>query len=291
MPALILLLTASEFVPDTRLLFLVNLATVIAVVAFAVGVVVVLQRRSYERRLEQQKLAAMGIATARILHQIKNPLQTIVLHADLLQEQSVVADPRARQEVSDAIVGEAQRLTAMLAELAAYASGSSRQLALEPYPLHALVQELVQRESRDDSLRVESGPMEPAVVMADPYYLQQAVDNLVSNARDAMEGRADPRLFLRLERRGTAAELTIADNGTGIATDRLSTIFTPFLSAKTKGMGLGLAICKEIVEAHGGRVEAQSDVGVGTQFRIYLPLVPEGAESTNVSSRVGGAVE
>jgi two-component system, NtrC family, C4-dicarboxylate transport sensor histidine kinase DctB len=271
-PALTFSLAAGEFVPDARLLFLVNLATVIAVVVFAVGVVVVLQRRSYERRLEQQKLAAMGIATARILHQVKNPLQTIVLHADLLQDEQIVGDPASRRDVSDAIVGEAQRLTAMLAELATYASGSSRQLALSPYPLHEMIQELAQREGRDESLRVEIQRLDEVVVHADPYYLHQAIDNLVSNARDAMADRPERRLSFRLEKRGAVAELTVADTGSGISPERLATIFTPFLSAKTKGMGLGLAICKEIVEAHGGRVEAQSQEGVGTQFRVYLPL-------------------
>jgi signal transduction histidine kinase len=270
-------MAAVDFLPDARLLFVVNLATVIAVVVFAVGIVVVLQRRAYERRLEQQKLAAMGIATARILHQIKNPLQTVVLHADLLQDERITDDAVGRREIADAIVGESQRLTDMLTELATYASGSTRQLVLEDYPLHEMITRLVERESRDGAVRVEVSRLDEAVVMADPYYLGQAIDNLISNARDAMAERDSPRLIFALARRGSAAELTVADTGTGIPPDRLSSIFTPFLSAKTKGMGLGLAICKEIVEAHGGRVEAQSQEGVGTQFRIFLPLAPVGS--------------
>ncbi len=273
MPALTLSLAAVEFQPDARLLFIVNLATVLAVVAFAVAIVVLLQRRAYERRLEQQKLAAMGVATARILHQIKNPLQTVVLHADLLQDERITSDSTARREVAEAIVGEAHRLTQMLGELATYASGSNRQLALEEYPVHEMVHELARREARAEDLDVVVEQVDEALVLADPYYLQQAIDNLISNARDAMASRPGPRLTLRLERRGSAAEITVADNGTGISPERLRSIFTPFLSAKTKGMGLGLAIAKEIVEAHGGRLEAQSQEGIGTQFRIYLPLV------------------
>jgi signal transduction histidine kinase len=275
-PAPTLSLAAVEFVPDARLLFVVNLVTVVAVVIFAVAIVVVLQRRAYQRRLEQQKLAAMGIATARILHQIKNPLQTVVLHADLLQDERITEDPTARREVADAIVGEAQRLTQMLSELAAYASGSNRQLALEQYPIHEMVREIARREARDERLEVVVERVDEAIVLADAYYLEQAIDNLISNARDAMDGREAPRLSLRLERRGAAVEITVGDNGTGIPVERLASIFTPFLSAKTRGMGLGLAIAKEIVEAHGGRLEAQSQEGVGTQFRIYLPLVAAG---------------
>jgi signal transduction histidine kinase len=284
---LALALALREAAPDIRLLFLLNLVTVLAVVGFAAGVVLVLQRRSYQRRAEGEKLAAMGTATARILHQIKNPLQTILLHAELLQDEQVVADGRARGEVCGAIVGEAQRLTAMLAELSVYASGASRELTLEPYPLNELVREVVRQEGREERVKIVADRLDETVVFADPYYLRQALDNLVSNAREAMEDAAESRITFRLERRGSAAELTVADNGPGIAADRLETLFVPFHSAKSKGMGLGLAICREIVEGHGGRVEVQSVVGEGTQFRIYLPLAPLTAESRPVTAGGG----
>jgi signal transduction histidine kinase len=285
--ALIFAAVLGELVPDARLLFYVNLITVGVVVVFAAGIIFVLQRRSFERRVEQQKLAAMGVATARILHQIKNPLQTVVLHADLLQDERMLSDPTSRRDITTAIVAEAHRLTDMLAELATYASGSNRQLSLVNLPLHQLVREVAQRERRDQSIEVEAAEIEEAYVLADAYYLSQAIDNLVSNAREAMEGVPSPQLTLRLQLRGTAAELMIADNGSGISPERLSSIFTPFLSAKTNGMGLGLAICKEIVEAHGGRIEVQSAEGQGTQFRIYLPLVAEGSHDLPVLSERG----
>jgi two-component system, NtrC family, sensor histidine kinase HydH len=276
-----------EIVPDARLLFYVNLITVGVVVVFAAGVIFVLQRRSYERRIEQQKLAAMGVATARILHQIKNPLQTVVLHADLLQDDMLLSDPSSRRDITTAIVAEAHRLTDMLAELATYASGSNRQLALVNLPLHELVRDLAQRERRDGSLTVDAEEVEEAHVLADVYYLSQAIDNLVANAREAMAGVSSPLLTLRLQLRGTAAELMVADNGSGIPPDRLPSIFTPFLSAKTHGMGLGLAICKEIVEAHGGRIEVQSVLGKGTQFRVFLPLAADGSHDLPVPSETG----
>jgi signal transduction histidine kinase len=285
--ALIFAAVRGELVPDARLLFYVNLITVGVVVVFAAGVIFVLQRRNFERRVEQQKLAAMGVATARILHQIKNPLQTVVLHADLLQDERLLDDPASRHDITTAIVAEAHRLTDMLAELATYASGSNRQLSLVNLPLHQLVREVAQRERRDQSMEVEATEIEEAHVLADTYFLSQAIDNLVSNAREAMQGVPSPQLTLRLQLRGTAAELMIADNGSGISPDRLSSIFTPFLSAKTNGMGLGLAICKEIVEAHGGRIEVQSAEGKGTQFRIYLPLVTDGSHDLPVVSERG----
>jgi signal transduction histidine kinase len=110
--------------PDNRLLFVVSVVVVASVVVFTAGVIFTLLRRSDRRRAEEEKLAAMGTATARILHQIKNPLQTIVLHSDLLQNEKMVADPVHRRDVAEAIIGESQRLVAMLEELSVYATGS-----------------------------------------------------------------------------------------------------------------------------------------------------------------------
>jgi signal transduction histidine kinase len=252
---------------------------VASVVVFTAGVIFTLLRRSDRRRAEEEKLAAMGTATARILHQIKNPLQTIVLHADLLQNEKMVADPAHRREVADAIIGESQRLVDMLGELSVYASGAQRAVNRQPVALDALVRQVTAHETRESEgsgMRVDDTRLSPAVVLADAYYLRQAVDNLVRNAREAMEGRRDGRLEVSLERDGTHAVVRIADNGPGIAPDKLERVFEPFVSTKGKGMGLGLAICREIVEAHAGRLEVESAEGQGTCFTMRLPLYGDG---------------
>lgn len=261
---------------DTRLLFVVSVVVIASVVIFTAGVIFTLLRRSDRRRAEEEKLAAMGTATARILHQIKNPLQTIVLHADLLQNERMVADATQRREVADAIIGESQRLVDMLGELSVYASGAQRDLNRQPVALDDLVRQVTARESGGTGMRVDASRLSTAVVLADAYYLRQAVDNLVRNAREAMEGQGDARLAVSVERDGTSAVVRIADNGPGIAPEKLDRIFQPFLSTKTKGMGLGLAICREIVEAHAGRLEVDSQVGEGTTFTMRVPLYGDG---------------
>ena len=273
---------APQAVPDNRLLFVVSVVVVASVVMFTAGVIMILLRRSDLRRAEEEKLAAMGTATARILHQIKNPLQTIVLHADLLQNDRMVADPQHRREVADAIVGESQRLVAMLEELSVYASGAQRALNRQPVAIDDLVRQVAAHEAREaegTGMRVEPAPLERAVVLADAYYLRQAVDNLVRNAREAMAGQEGARLAVSVERDGGQAVVRIADNGPGIAPDRLERIFQPFVSTKGKGMGLGLAICREIVEAHGGRLEVDSVPGQGTTFTLRLPLYGNGVSA------------
>jgi signal transduction histidine kinase len=275
------LLVVPPAVPDNRLLFVVSAVVVASVVVFTAGVIVTLLRRSDRRRAEEEKLAAMGTATARILHQIKNPLQTIVLHADILRDDRMVGDAVQRREVSDAIVGESQRLVAMLEELSVYAAGARRGLDPVPVGLHDLVRQVAGHEEREadgSGIAVRVRALEPAVVAADAYYLRQALENLVRNAREAMAGQPDARLTLSLVREGPFAVVRVADNGPGIPPDRLDRIFEPFVSTKGKGMGLGLAICKEIVESHGGRLEVESAEGEGTTFTLRLPLSAEPAE-------------
>jgi signal transduction histidine kinase len=280
--------------PDTRLFFAVSVLVVVSVVAFTAAVIVALLRRSYQRRVEEEKLAAIGIATARILHQIKNPLQTIVLHADLLMEPGVVADPTARREVSEAIVSESQRLVAMLDELSVYASGARRQLNRQPVGLHDLVRQVARtemREAAETGLAVDCGAVGEAVVYADAYYLTQVFENLARNAREAMEAQDERRLWFRVECVGSLAAARVSDNGPGIAADKVSSVFQPFVSTKGKGMGLGLAICKEIVEGHGGTLEVQSRPGEGTTFSVLLPLYGEGGVEPPSTPAVNAAGE
>lgn len=264
---------------DFQLVYGLSVVVVVLVVAFAVAVILTLLRRGDRRRVEEEKLAAIGTATARILHQIKNPLQTIVLHADILQDEHIVSEPHQRREVCEAIVSESERLVDMLDELSVYASGAQRTLNRRPVRLDDLVRQVADVETREalgTGLVVEAADMAEATVYGDAYYLRQVFDNLVRNAREAMHGQDDPpRLRVSVGRQSGNAEVRITDNGPGIAPESLPTIFQPFVSTKGKGMGLGLAICREIVEGHGGRMEVESTVGRGTTFTVLLPLYTE----------------
>lgn len=265
--------------PDNRLLFVVSVVVVASVVLFTAGVIFTLLRRSDRRRAEEEKLAAMGTATARILHQIKNPLQTIVLHSDLLQNEKVVADPVHRRDVAEAIIGESQRLVAMLDELSVYASGARRALNRQPVFVDDLVRQITRQESRETTMEIDAGGLEQAVVFADAYYLRQVVENLVRNAREAMAEQKDAHLRVTVERDAGQAVVRVCDNGPGIPADKLPFVFQPFHSTKGKGMGLGLAICREIVEAHAGRIEVESPAGQGATFTVRLPLYGDGVSA------------
>jgi signal transduction histidine kinase len=258
--------------PDTRIMFAVSVVVVVSVVVFTAAVVVTLLRRSDRRRAEEEKVAAIGAAAARILHQIKNPLQSVVLNADILQDSRMVADEASRREVCGAIVGESQRLVDMLDELSAYVSGAPRKLARAPMRLDLLLTQLVRQERRDDGPELTLQVAGPATVAGDPCYLSQVFENLIRNAREAMEGRAGGRIAITLALAGGVVEVRVSDNGPGIAPEAAEGLFQPFVSSKGKGMGLGLAICREIVEGHGGRLELDPTAGSGAVFVARLPL-------------------
>ncbi len=113
------------------------------------------------------------------------------------------------------------------------------------------------------------------MVSGDPYFLRQALENVLRNAREALaqeENGRPGRIEVTLRRRAADAVIEVRDNGPGIDSSRLKLIFEPFVTSKSKGMGLGLPICREIVESHGGRVEVRSRPGAGTTVSLILPL-------------------
>ena len=265
--------------PELWVLIGVFAVVLVSVSVFGAAVIVTLARQSDRRRAEEEKLAAIGTAAERILHQIDDPVRTIHLRAGILRDERIVSDALQRRAVCGNLVGESQRLVAMLEELSQYAA--RRALARRPVRLDALVREVARREELEGSgtgLRVDASEVGEAVVLADAYALGQVLDNLVRNAREAMAEQPGPRLLrLTVSRSGGNAEVRVADNGPGIAPENLALIFEPFRSTRGKGMGLGLAICRDIVERHGGRLDVESTPGRGATFVVSLPLHTEAA--------------
>ena len=110
-------------------------------------------------------------------------------------------------------------------------------------------------------------------VIGDPVQIQQVIINLVRNGIDAIResGRTDGRIGIELANEGKSVEIAISDNGAGIAPDRVDTIFEPLSTTKIDGLGLGLSICKMIVQAHGGRIRVSRTSPQGTEVRFTLP--------------------
>ncbi|MGZ5561576.1 MAG: sensor histidine kinase, partial [Halobacteriota archaeon] len=104
----------------------------------------------------------------------------------------------------------------------------------------------------------------------DPFLMQRALTNIIGNALQAMPDGGS--LSIMTKKDGQSASITIADTGTGIPPENISKLFEPLFTTKSRGVGLGLAIVKSVIEAHGGTITVESNVGRGSRFCIALPL-------------------
>lgn len=254
--------------------------------------VLVRRARAAERQARaNERMAEIGAMTSGLTHEIKNPLSTIGLNAQLLAEglSEIPTDQPCEPEVRarmirrvDGLRREVERLRGILQDFLSYA-GEVR-VSPTPTDVAQLVGELAdffapQAAQQRVQLRVDT-PSEPLVAMVDAPMLKQAMLNLMLNALQAF-GPPDPaaakprELILRVHRHDGAPgrseiSLHVIDTGPGIPSEKLDKIFQPYYTTKAGGSGLGLAITRRIVEAHDGRIEVVSQMGQGTDFVITL---------------------
>jgi signal transduction histidine kinase len=223
-----------------------------------------------------------------LAHEVKNPLSTVAINLALLEEdwtrsahgrnpKDPELTPREQRSLRrlKTLQREVERLEHIVEEFLHYARGGEINRA--PADLAALVRELldfVEPEDESQGIRHHVDlAMGLPLAMLDESAFRQAVLNLLVNARQAMEG--DGELLVRLARNGNWAELTITDTGTGMRPDQVERCFDEYWSDKKGGSGLGLAHARRVIEEHGGSISVVSEVGRGTSFTIYLPLIVE----------------
>ncbi len=241
--------------------------------------------RAAERRaVEAQQLAELGTMSSGLAHEIKNPLSTVVLNAQLLREDILDAPLEAEQSASmvrrvDALVRETDRLRDILTDFLQYAG--RMKVDRERIDLREVAVDLVDflhAQAAQSGIRLLlSPPPERAVtVEADRGLLKQAALNLMLNAMQAMGSapRTDGgqhELMLRIEDGSGRARLHVIDTGPGIPADRIDGIFLPYVTTKTGGTGLGLPVARRIAREHGGDIRVHSEPGRGSDFTIELP--------------------
>lgn len=233
----------------------------------------VTEKRRLENILAQsEKLAAVGQLAAGIAHEINNPLTAIIANAQLLQ-RDLSEDSDLRESV-DLIARAGARATQVVRNLLDFA----RRDQFEPQ--HIDVNEnirqalaLVQHELRAREIILEFQPGERLpLVLASRDHLLGVWLNLLVNAIDAIEREGLIRVTTFVE--AGQLRVTIADNGKGIAPEKLLRIFEPFYTTKAsgRGTGLGLTVCQRIIKQHGGTIEVESVPGMGSQFSVSLPI-------------------
>lgn len=190
---------------------------------------------------------------AGLAHKIRNPLNAVRLHMEILKRRADVADPVARRSLV-AMETEVARISAILTDLgdlgrAAFARYERVNLA----EVVDSVLEAVELTAEDHGIEISCDRTEPAWVEGDPSQLRRVVCHLVMNAIESVERQGWVRIGL--ETRDGVARLIVNDSGPGLDPEMIDKMFEPFYTTKSGGTGLGLAVCRAIVEGHGGRIE------------------------------------
>ncbi len=251
-------------------------------------------RTAHEHVLHVEKMACIGKLAAVVAHEINNPLSAILTYAKLLRRW-LESDPNQferRGEVEqtlDLIAGESRRCGDLVKNLLTFSRTAPVNLA--PTDLNAVVRQslrLVQHEA--ELLGVQQQlDLDDAVprIHCDAGQIEQVVLALLMNAVDALPRGGN--LWLSTRAADNEVLLQVRDDGTGIAPDLLPRIFEPFLTTKEtgKGVGLGLAISRGIVENHGGTIEVASELGRGTTFTVRLPAEAKATASEGLCAMAG----
>lgn len=243
--------------------------------------------------LQAQRDAAWGEVARRLAHEIKNPLTPIQLSAERLRRRLLPTMKPADAEILDrathTIVQQVETMQQMVNAFSEYARAP--EMRITRFSLNQLVTDVADLyRSQDPRAAIHLALDEKLeAIEADRGRVRQILNNLVTNALEALDGVGTPTLEIttRLESGGDAAYavVTVCDNGPGFQRELLGRVFDPYVTSKPKGTGLGLAIVKKIVEEHGGRIDADNRSEGGARVRVVLPV----KDSTR--SATGGARE
>jgi len=230
--------------------------------------------RGLEAEVEQrERLSALGNLAAAVAHEVRNPLNAISVGLQRLREE--FRPPANQAEYArfvDLMQGEVKRLNGIVEESLSLA----RPISLKPEPVRVgeLLQEvaaLLQADADARGVRLSLAvPRDLPAARLDRDSVRQVVLNLILNGLEAMPGGGT--LSVSASALRDSLILTVEDTGDGIPADLLPRIFEPYVTTKTRGMGLGLPIARRIVEAHGGRIEVGTEPGHGSRFTIALPV-------------------
>lgn len=218
------------------------------------------------------RLSSLGVLSASIAHEIRNQLSSVVSSAEMIR---FVQDGEEKEEYAEVVVQQIERINKTINSMLNFAKG--RKDSLEPHALHQIVAEAVQltqpRILSEDVIITVDIPESLPLILADRQQICQVIVNLIINATQALMKHG--QIVVTADHEGHYLALQISDNGIGIPEDLKKSLFEPFITTRKEsgGIGLGLYISKEIIEAHGGHILVQSHPGEGACFTIQLPVI------------------
>jgi signal transduction histidine kinase len=224
-----------------------------------------------------QRIVTVGALTATVAHEINSPIAAVASNAAACLSWLRRHEPNIEEAVNaaEAALGEVERVRAVIERTRSYLGRSARRD--QPVDFKSIVRTvflLAEREAQSQSV-VMSMTVEQDItqLVGDPIQIQQLLLNLIMNGIQAMSEVVDKKsLNVKVALEGRSVRVNVSDVGHGIETERLKQIFEPFHSTKDNGMGLGLSICRSIVDAHGGRLWVDRSDTAGTVFSFTIPL-------------------
>ena len=226
-----------------------------------------------------ERLAAIGQMAAMVGHDLRSPLQAI-LNTIYLEKKQVDSlegclapseGPTAQQLHAglDKIDEHVAYMSSMVTDLLDFAQTPNPKITRTS--TEQLVNDALRRVVAPNKVVIET-KLDPSLpnLDVDPFLMQRALTNIIGNALQAMPDGGSLRITTK--KNGRSASINVADTGTGIPLENIGKLFEPLFTTKSRGVGLGLAIVKSVIEAHGGTIAVESDVGRGSKFCIALPL-------------------
>ncbi|HTY74812.1 MAG TPA: ATP-binding protein [Candidatus Nanoarchaeia archaeon] len=226
---------------------------------------------THERLLKSERFAAIGELAGMVGHDLRNPLTSIKNAAYYLnRKRGMLMDVKEKSmfEIIDKSVNHANKIINNLLDYSREIN-----LEIEECTPKSLIDYVLLMTQVPNNVKIHDNTQDQPTMWVDSNKMERVFLNLIKNAIDAMpEGGT---LEISSEQKGENEDFTFADTGTGMTEQTKAKIFMPLFTTKAQGMGFGLAICKRIVEAHGGRINAESVLGKGTTFTITLPIEQE----------------
>jgi signal transduction histidine kinase len=245
----------------------------------AYGSIIVLEDLTDETNLQErlrraENLAAVGRMSAQVAHEVRNPLHSIGLEAEVAAEAAAkLGSPLIRQSLSSilASVDRLEKITENYLKLSRLSSGEKKVVDLGEVLESVLAIYTPACEAANVRVDWKREQRAQLGVFGDHDLLEQAIGNLLSNSLQALEGMKNPEIHFALGNTETgSAWLCIRDNGVGIQAEIREKLFTPFVTTRAQGTGLGLSFVKKVIEDHGGQVRVL-DAELGAAFEIILP--------------------
>jgi PAS domain S-box-containing protein len=225
-------------------------------------------RKSQERLIKAERMAAIGELATMVGHDLRNPLSAIQNACYFVKTKFVASKDDKLRKMFEVVGKEIDHANRIVNDLLDFSRVVKPEL--KKVDLISSIQDALAQLKFPENITLATRFSEVPAIEADPYQLRRVFQNIALNGAQAMSDGGE--LTVSARKNGDFVDVAFTDTGVGIPENNMAKLFTPFFTTKAQGVGLGLAICKNLVEGHDGRIEVRSKVGEGATFTVRLPI-------------------